>query len=392
MNRKISVCDPLLGPSEKEWLLKCIDSGFVSSAGPMIAEFERQFAEFVGARYAVATASGTAALHVALHVLGVGNGDIVAVPDLTFVASMNPALYCGARPLLVDVRRETWCLDGALLSELCTKLERQGQKIRAVIPVHLYGCACDMDELISLSKEFDFLVVEDATEALGTRLNGRPVGTFGQLGCFSFNGNKMITTGAGGMVVTDSKELAEKIRYLVNQARDASDRYIHSEMGFNYRMSNLAAALGLAQMERLPYVIRRKQEMAARYRHALKGAPGVQLHPEPIGVEGAFWLYSIALNNGHNRDAWLEALAAEGIGARRFFEPLHRHPYMMTSLWRHTSDGARMGPSGVSDDLAARGINLPSSADLSDEDQHRVIAALLRLARAGTAQTVTISS
>jgi perosamine synthetase len=299
-------------------------------------------------------------------------------------------LYCGARPLLVDVRRETWCLDTGLLRELCIKLNRQGQKLGAVIPVHLYGCACDMDELLSLSEEFDFPVVEDATEALGTRLNGRHVGTFGKIGCFSFNGNKMITTGAGGMVVTDSKELADKIRYLVNQARDAGDQYIHSEMGFNYRMSNLAAALGLAQMERLPAIIRHKKEMAARYRNALKGAPGVQVHPEPIGVEGAFWLYSIAVNNGHNRDAWIHALAAEGICARRFFEPLHRHPYMMTSLWHRTPEGARMGPAGVSDDLAARGINLPSSADLSDTDQSRVITALLRLARAGTSQTVII--
>ncbi len=378
--KPIPVCNPLLGEKEKAWLARCIDSGFVSSVGPMIGEFERQFAAFTGARYAVATASGTAALHVALHALGVGPGDPVAAPDLTFIASVNPILYAGAQPVLVDVRMSTWCLDPALLRALCLHLKKNGRPLKAVIPVHLYGCACDMEEILHLSKEFGFLVVEDATEALGARLQGRHVGTFGEIGCFSFNGNKTITTGAGGMIVTDSKDLADRVRYLVNQARDTGERYRHSEMGFNYRMSNLAAALGLAQMEQLPDILQAKRAIAARYSAGLQNAPGLQRHPEPPGIEGSFWLYSIVLKNSEARDPWLRALAEEGIAARPFFEPLHSQPYLKAPLWRQGPSGAGFADQGASHQLSAAGINLPSSADLTPADQDRVIAALLRLA------------
>ena len=219
----IPLSEPILGEPEKRWLLKCVDSGYASSIGPLVGEFERQFAEKVGARHAIATASGTAALHVSLCALGIGPGHSVIVPDLTFVASMNPVLYCGATPVLLDVDRDTWCLDTRLLRETCRVLSRDRCDLKAIIPVHLYGCPCDLQDIRDVAREFGLRVVEDATEALGTTWHGKAAGTWGDLGCFSFNGNKLITTGAGGMVVTDSPALAEKVRYLVNQARDSAD-------------------------------------------------------------------------------------------------------------------------------------------------------------------------
>ena len=376
----IPQCEPVLGDREKAWLLRCIDSGFVSSVGPMIGEFERRFADTVGSHYAVATASGTAALHASLHALGIGRGDLVAVPDLTFIASLNPVLYVGAEFLLIDVDPQTWCMDLRVLADACREQRRQGHPIKAVIPVHLFGCACDMVALEALAREHELVIVEDATEALGTRLYGRQVGSFGQVGCFSFNGNKMITTGAGGMVVTDSKPLADRIRYLVNQARDPGDRYQHSEMGFNYRMSNLAAALGLAQIERLPDLIKSKRALAQRYSEGLSQLPGVQLHPEPSGVTNSFWLYSIVLADADLRDHWLYELAQAGITARRFFEPLHRQPYLRQLVWRNENGKGTPGATGCSDRLSACGINLPSSAQLAPADQQRIIRKLRELA------------
>ncbi len=381
----IPLSDPLLGEPEKRWLTRCIDSGYVSSVGPLIGEFERQFAAKVGARYAVATACGTAALHVALRALGIGRGHSVIVPDLTFVASMNPVLYCGAEPALLDVDRDTWCLDARLLEDTCRLLYRDRGGVKAIIPVHLYGCPCDMAAIRAIAAEFGIAVIEDATEALGTMIHGRAAGTWGDLGCFSFNGNKLITTGAGGMVVTDSPALAEKVRYLVNQARDSADAYQHSEMGYNYRLSNLAAAMGLAQLERFDSLLAAKRAIAARYREALERLPMLRVHPEPAGSSNCFWLYSIVLHHPRLRDVWLRSLNAAGIQARRFFTPLHRQPYVRQALWRQGRNGPEQGLMGRSDRLAACGINLPSSANLSRADQQIVIDHLLRLAHADVA-------
>jgi perosamine synthetase len=376
----IPLCEPLLGEAEKRWLLACVDSGYVSSVGPLLGEFERRFAARVGAGHAVATASGTAALHVALRAAGVRPGDAVAVPDLTFVASVNPVLYCGAAPVLVDVERDGWCLDPALFRQACAAGRASGRPIRAVIPVHLYGCACDMPAILDVAREFGVEVVEDATEGLGTTLGGRHAGTFGRAGCFSFNGNKMMTTGAGGMVVTDDAELARHIRYLVNQARDDAELFVHNAMGYNYRMSNLAAALGLAQLERLDHAIDCKRRIARAYGAALAPFGGVTLHPERDGARNGFWLYSLALDAPPALALWRAALAAEGIQTRRFFTPLHRQPYlrgvpMVPAPRRGDPDAAT-----ASACLAARGLHLPCSAGLPPQDQDIVIRAVTRLA------------
>ena len=377
--RRIPLCEPVLGEPEKRRLMQCIDSGFVSSVGPMVEEFERQFAARVGTRHAVATASGTAALHAALRALGVGSGDRVIVPDLTFVASMNPVLYCSAEPVLVDVDRDTWCLDPRLFRDTCRERARRGRPVRAVVPVHLYGCACDMPAILRTAQDLGIAVVEDATEGLGTLLNGRQVGTFGRLGCFSFNGNKMLTTGAGGMVVTDDGELAARVRYLISQARDSGEEYAHGDLGYNYRMSNLAAALGVAQLERLQDHVAAKRRIAARYRRALESMPGVRGHPEPPGVENCFWLYSIVLDSPARRDAWARGLAARGIQTRRFFTPLHKQAYRRTAVRsRPHRAGEDAGTAG--EYLAARGLHLPSSPDLTEDDQEFVIEEIRRLA------------
>ncbi|MEI6807335.1 MAG: DegT/DnrJ/EryC1/StrS family aminotransferase [bacterium] len=375
----IPLSEPVLGQAEKKWIAKCLRSGFVSSAGPMVTEFESRFAAMVGSKWAVATSSGTAALHVTLHALGIGSGDSVAVPDLTFVASLNPVLFCGAEPLLLDVDPATWCMDLALLRSLCAS-RRNSKRIKAVVPVHLYGCACDMVELRRIALEYDLLIVEDATEALGTTLHGKQLGTFGTAGCFSFNGNKLLTTGAGGMVVTDSEQLAAKIRYLVNQARDNPVFYLHGAMGFNYRMDSLSAALGIAQLTRFETILRRKQAIAARYNKVVRHLPGLQSLPVQNGVTHSYWMYSVVLQNVTRRDAWLKALNKANIAARPFFHPLHRQPYVNSRLWTRGPRGARQSQQGVSDILAAGGINLPSSAGLKKNDQDTVLQCLQTLA------------
>ena len=376
----LTLHNPTIGAPERKWVLRCLDSGFVSSVGPLVAEFERAFARQVGARFAVAVSSGTAALHVTLHALGIGREKRVVVPDLTFVASANPVLYCGAEPVFADVDPKTWMLDPDLLRALCLKFARDGRPISAVIPVHLYGGACDMSGLLRVAREFNLLVVEDATEALGANFRGRQVGTFGQAGCFSFNGNKLITTGGGGMVVTDSQPLARRIRHLVNQARPDPAEYVHDEMGFNYRMTNLTAALGLGQLERLPMLLKAKARIGQAYDKAFAHMPnfapqGFSRHAQP-----AHWLYSIVLPDALERARWMKSLAAQDIPTRRIFHPLHSQPYLRKPVWTWNHGKIAPAKRGVSDDLYDRGLNLPSSPDMTAADQRRITRALAALA------------
>lgn len=368
----VPLSEPVIGSNEREWVNQCLDSGFVSTAGGLISEFEQRFAERVGAAHAVATASGTAALHVAMRLAGVQPGDTVAVQDLTFVASVNPAIQLGADPLLVDVDPESWTLDVGLLERFFEEQPERAAKIKAVVPVHLYGCAVDMNRLLALSARFGFKIVEDATEALGTRLAGRQVGTLGDLGCFSFNGNKMMTTGSGGMIVTQSRELAEQARNLVAQAREPGRAYLHGTDGYNYRMTNLNAALGLAQLDRLDEMISAKRRIAGMYREALDGIEGVTFMPESREVENCCWLSSVRVEPAERAGALLKELERHGIMARPFFLPLHSQPYLREAA-------VYAGDVSNSDALAACGINLPSSASLSEAQQHRVISLLRSL-------------
>lgn len=365
----VPLCEPMMGPREREWVNRCLDTGFVSTAGGLISEFEQRFAERIGTGYAIATSSGTAALHIALRLAGVQPGDTVAVQDLTFVASVNPAIQLGADPLLVDVDPARWTMDVGLLERFFLEQPERAAAIQAVVPVHLYGCAVDMLALCKLSERFGFRIVEDATEALGTRLAGRQVGTFGDLGCFSFNGNKMMTTGSGGMIVTRSRELADQARYLAAQAREPGEAYLHGTDGYNYRMTNLNASLGLAQLERLDEMIFRKREIAQHYRDALEGVGGVVFLPEADGVENCCWLSSVVVEPAERAGALLKELGRQGILARPFFMPLHAQPYLKQAA-------VLSGAVRNSSQLAACGINLPSSVGLSDLQQRRVISLL----------------
>jgi perosamine synthetase len=367
----IPLSEPVIGDREREWINRCLDSGFVSSVGDLISEFEQRFARRVGARYAVATASGTAALHVALRVAGIGPGDVVAVADLTFVASVNPVLYQKGRPLLVDVDPSGWCMDVGLLERYFEEQPEEAQRIKAVVPVHLYGGTVDMPRLMALAKRHGFAVVEDATEALGTTLNGQSVGTFGDLGCFSFNGNKMITTGSGGMIVTQSQAAAEQARYLVNQARDPGLAYQHGTDGYNYRMTNLHAALGLAQLERLDGILEKKKTIARCYQQGLQELSAITLPAGFDGLDHCYWLYSVLLETPALAETVRQALCHQQIQARPFFLPLHQQPYLTDCLQLHASGWQ-------SDQVAGRGLNLPSSVSLTEFQQNRVIREVQR--------------
>ena len=259
--RSVILDAPNVGDLEKEYLARAIDTGFVSTVGPFVPEFEEKFARFLGVQEAVSTQSGTAALHVALHELAIGKDDEVIMPALTFVATVNPIIYVGARPIFVDVDRKTWNLDPEEVEKSIT------HRTKAIMPVHLYGNPCDMDRIISIARKHNLYVIEDATESLGATYKNKYTGTFGDIGCFSFNGNKIITTGGGGMAVGRDKQRLEHIRFLVNQANDGS--HFHPEIEFNYRMTNVEAALDLAQMEKLVKFKAKKESFYRIYKEEL---------------------------------------------------------------------------------------------------------------------------
>jgi dTDP-4-amino-4,6-dideoxygalactose transaminase len=373
MNARIPLSEPVLGEAEQRGVAAAVAGGFVSSAGPLITEFETRFAASVGSRYAVACASGTAALHLALVVCGVGRDDLVAVSDFTFMASANAASYQGADLLLIDSDRDSWCMDPRLVRAEFARRRDHGERLPAVLEiVHILGQPAD-PELFDICAEFGVTVVEDAAEALGAtwtegRLAGRQVGTAGLLGAFSFNGNKIITTGGGGMVTTDDADLAERVRHLSTQARVPAVGYLHDAIGYNYRLTNVAAALGLAQLDRLQEHIERKRHIARRYDESL--APfGFGLPPRPPGTASTFWLYSALLPDGGDRDALLDHLNRDGVDARALWRPLHDQPPMASV--------PRLGSGAVSEELFARGVSLPSSASLTDADQDRVLASIV---------------
>lgn len=362
--RRVPLSIPDIGPRERARVLDALDTGWVSSAGPMIGEFEREIARITGARFAVATANGTAAIHLALVTVGIGPGDAVLVPDLTFIGTANPVRYCGARAILTEVRPEDGAMDPAAVRTYIA----QDPTVRALLPVHLYGAPADMRELSAIARERNILVIEDATEALGSTLGGRAAGTFGQLGCLSFNGNKIVTTGGGGMVITDDEALAMRAKSLSTQSRTDDREYVHDAVGYNYRLTNIQAALGVAQLENFEERLARKRHFAAMYRSELRGLPLRFLDPRE-DASANYWLTAVALDDPGARVGVLQGLAAAGIEARSFFRPLHRQqPY------RHAEHAGLLT---VADDLYARGMNLPSSVG-SDEDDIRYVCATLR--------------
>lgn len=378
MSEPIPLSIPHLNGNEWTYLKECLDTNAVAAAGPFIQKFERAVADFVGAPHAVATSSGTAAIHVALRALDVGPDDAVLVPDFTFVASVNPVLYCGALPILLDVDRKTAALDpGAVESFIRTECDRRpdglrhrgsGRRVRVMLPVHLYGHPADLDALGALAAEHGLTIVEDAAECLGASYKGRRVGGRGDLVCFSFNGNKVITAGAGGVIVGSREDWLRRARHLVTQAKAHPTEYIHDEIGFNYRMPALNAALGLAQMEKLEEHLRRKRAMGDAYAAGLAGIPGVTLLKEEPWASSSRWLNTILIDPAVRSVVDVAAaLRAAGIEARRVWPPLHgQAPYR----------GCPFAGAPNGDWLYARGLNLPSSVGLKDEELRRVVSSL----------------
>lgn len=379
--RSIPNAVPHLAGNEWKYLKECLDTNWVSSAGPFIERFERAVAEFVGAPHAVATVNGSAALHVALLAAGVRAGDEVLVPDFTFIATANAVAYCGAHPVFLDVDPLSWGLDsdktGDFLARKCRMeggraVNREtGRTVRACLPVDLYGHPCDMDALRALAERYGLALVEDAAESLGALYHGRPVGSDAPLACLSFNGNKVITSGAGGMVLARDAALAARVRALTTQARGDALEFRHDEVGFNYRLSNLHAALGLAQLEQLPAFLESKRATAADYARLLAGVDGVSMAPEAPWARSAWWMSSILVEERRCPDvrALLRRLNEEGIGARPLWRPLH----LQGAFSAAQRDRIEVAPR-----LYERGLSLPCSVGISAEERGAVVEALRR--------------
>lgn len=363
---KIPLDEPNIGELEKEYVLRALESGYVSAVGPLVTEFEERFAAHVGAKYAVATISGTAALHLALRLLGIGPGDEVIVPALTFIATVNPVVYVGATPVVVDVDPLTWNIDPQQVEKAITR------HTRAIIPVHLYGNPADMRRLREIAWRYNLYIIEDAAEALGATYEGQHVGTFGDIGIFSFNGNKVITTGGGGMLVTNNEEVAERARLLVNQGRiPGTTEYIHVEIGYNYRLNNLQAALGLAQLERLNNFLVKKHSFSTVYRNNLKNVAGISWQKELPEAKSSWWLFAIQIETskfGMSRDVLSTKLQKAGIQVRPFFLPLSRQP---------AYESYKFAPCPIAELLHEQGLCLPSATSLSEEDILYVCSTLL---------------
>ena len=360
--KRISVAAPKLGGREREYVLDCIDSTWISSVGKYITAFEESFAQFCGVRHAIATNNGTTALHLALVAMGLEQGDEVLVPTVTYIATANAVRYCGGIPVLVDVCPETMNIDPK-------DIERHiSPRTKGIIPVHLYGHPAEMDPIMALARKFGLFVLEDAAEAHGAEYKGQKVGTFGRCATFSFFGNKIITTGEGGMVTTNDDALADRLRLFRGQGMDPKRRYWFVEVGYNYRMTNIQAAIGLAQLEGIREALDERKRLATWYEEALTPLADRLVLPSTASwARHVFWMYNIFLRTGgaQERDAVMKALDSGGVETRPVFYPLHiLPPYEQPSTFPHA------------DAWAARGINLPTHQMLTLEDVQRVAQAL----------------
>jgi perosamine synthetase len=360
--------EPVFEGNESAYLEECLNSTFVSSVGPFVDRFELDLAEYTGAKHAVATVNGTAALQVALLLAGVKPGDEVLVPSLSFVATANAVSYCSAFPHFVDCNESTLGLDAAALRDwLLATTERSsrfttnritGRRVSAIIPMHTFGHPCDIEEILAVAQEFKLAIVEDAAESLGSWYRGKHTGTFGLLGALSFNGNKIITTGGGGAILTDNKELAKQAKHLTTTAK-VSDRwnYVHDEIGFNYRLPNINAALGCAQLEQLPKFLASKRRLFQSYGDAFRGLDGAKIFREPPERLSNYWLQTLILTQEDmmQRDAILLATNDSGIMTRPTWTLLHKLPAYAD---------CPQAPLPISESLEMRVINVPSGAGL----------------------------
>lgn len=350
----IPVCTPKLPGNELEYVTDCIKTNWISSMGKYVTQFEEEFAHYCGVNYGVAVCNGTVALHLALASLGIGKGDEVIIPDFTMIATANAVLYTGAKPVFVDSELKTWNINPYKIEE------KISSKTKVIIPVHTYGHPAEMDVINDIAKKHNLYVVEDAAEAHGAEYYGRRAGSLGDIGCFSFYGNKILTTGEGGMLVTDDKLIADTARSLRNHTLDDSKRrFKHDLMGFNYRLTNIQAAIGVAQLERAEELVNTRINNAFSYNTLLKYEK-VVLPPCTPNIKNVYWMYSILVEDAENTAKKMKEL---GVDTRPFFYPMHKQPMFK---------GKYKGTYPVSNELSKRGLNLPSSPNLTDKELAKV--------------------
>ena len=378
MKRTIPNAEPCLRGNEWRYVKECLDTNWVSSVGPFVERFERDVAAYTGVRHAVATVNGTAALHVALLLAGVRPGDEVLVPTLTFIATANAVRYCGADPVFMDSEAATWTMDPEKVEDFLRRecdtrggevIDRAtGRRVSTLLPVHLYGHPADLDALEDLTRRWPLALVVDAAEALGARYKGVRVGARGVAACLSFNGNKIITSGGGGMVLTDDEARAQRARRLTTQAREPGPEWIHREVGFNYRLSNLHAALGVAQLEQLDEFVEDKRATAQAYSKAFAALDGVTPLEEASWAYSTYWMYSVLLGPSWGDVRSLIARTNEqGIQLRPLWRPLHRQPAFA---------GCRAHRIEIADGLYDRGVSLPCSVGITPDERDAVVGAL----------------
>lgn len=364
--RFIPIAAPVLAGNEKKYVNDCLDSTWISSAGKYVQLFEEGFARFCGVKHAISCANGTMALHLAMLALGIGPGDEVIVPTFTYVASANAILYVDAKPVFIDCEADTWNIDPAKIEQALTP------RTRAILVVHVYGHPVDMDPILRIARNHGLLVIEDAAEAHGASYHGQRVGSIGSVATFSFFGNKVITTGEGGMVTTNDDALAAHIRQLKGQGMDPERRYWFSMLGYNYRMTNIQAAIGVAQLEKVDWHLAQRRRIAETYRACLADFPDLQLQPELPGCTNSYWMTSLVLGcNLPGRDRVVLEMAERGVETRPFFYPMHILP-----IYKDLSAGQEFP---VADHVAGHGLNLPSSGNLKRSDIHFICNKLIEI-------------
>jgi perosamine synthetase len=350
MSYKYPVYQPNLNGNEKKYVQECLDSTWISSKGKFINQFEDQFSKFTGIKYSIAVSNGTVALHVALLALGIGNNDEVIVPTFTYIASVNAIYYTGAKPIFIDSDPITWQIDTKKIEEKITS------KTKAIMAVHIYGHPCEMDELLRIARKHNLFLIEDCAEAIGTFYKGKHAGLFGHISTFSFFGNKAITTGEGGMVCTNDNNLADLCFRIKGQGLAKNQEYFHDIMGYNYRMTNICAAIGCAQLERIDDILINKRRVAQNYIDGLNGLP-VENQKEIGDLKNSYWMFTILCNSENERTELRKYLKENGIETRPTFHPIHTMPMY--------NSGEKFE---VAEDLGSRGINLPSYPDLLETD------------------------
>lgn len=373
MNEKIWLSSPHMGGTEQTYVNEAFATNWIAPLGPHVNGFEQDLATYTGSKHAAALSSGTAALHLALIMLGVETGDEVICQTMTFSASANPILYLKAIPVFVGSERDTWNMCPVMLRVAIEDRLRLGKKPKAIIPVHLYGMPAKMEEIMAVANEFDIPVIEDAAEALGSSIKGKAMGTFGLMGVLSFNGNKIITTSGGGALISDVERLITKSRFLATQARDDAPHYQHSELGYNYRMSNVCAAIGRGQMDVLPSRIDSRRANFDFYKNALAAYKGFSFLEEPEGFISNRWLSTVLIDEellGVNRQQIASALADVNIESRPLWKPMHLQPIFE----KYPFYGA-----GVAAKLFDKGLCLPSGSNLTKVELNRVVAAITNL-------------